>query len=241
MIIAILIAPFSEMFLGLDWQHLQFAPNDLQAIRTSLVYSGFALLLCIVFGTPLAWWMAHRRYRWSPIVEALILLPLLTPPLALGILLASFFGPYAPAGALLSRWGVELVNTAPAFIMAQVYAAMPYYVLSARAAFEGVPRELEEMSHTLGKSSWQTFWIVTLPLARSGLTTATALGWVRAMGEFGVVLIVAYYPMGIPVKLYQNLEDIGLSAVYPLLWIFFLVAIPFPLWIGLRARKRSLA
>ncbi|MGE0048102.1 MAG: molybdate ABC transporter permease subunit [Acidithiobacillus sp.] len=239
-ILVILIAPFSEMFFGLDWQHLQFAPNDLHAIRTSLVYSGTALLLCILLGTPLAWWMARRRYRWSPIVDALILLPLLTPPLALGILLASFFGPYASVGQFLSHWGLRLVNTAPAFIMAQVYAAMPYYVLSARAAFEGVPTDLEEISHTLGKSSWQTFWLVTLPMARNGLTAAIALAWVRAMGEFGVVLIVAYYPMGIPVKIYQNLEDIGLSAVYPLLWVFFLVAIPLPLWIRLRSRRQAL-
>jgi molybdate/tungstate transport system permease protein len=61
---------------------------------------------------------------------------------------------------------------------------------------------------------------------------------VRALGEFGVVLIVAYYPQGIPVKLWTNLQDIGLSAVYPLLWVFFLVALPLPLALGLAVRRR---
>jgi len=67
-----------------------------------------------------------------------------------------------------------------------------------------------------------------------------ALAWVRALGEFGAVLIVAYYPQGIPVKLWVNLQNIGLSAVYPLLWIFFLVAMPLPLILGLAARHRRL-
>jgi len=240
LVLAGLLAPFSAMLLATHWQHLQFAPNDIRAIKTSLGYSGLALMLCVLLGTPLAWWLARYRHRFTPVLDALLLLPLLTPPLALGILLASFYGPYGSVGSALSRLGLVLVNTAPAFVMAQVYAALPFYVLSARAAFEAVPRELEEISQTLGRNPWQTFWRVTLPMAIMGLASAAALAWVRAMGEFGVVLIVAYYPMGIPVKLYQNLEDIGLDAVYPLLWVFFLVAIPLPLWMGLRSRRQLL-
>jgi molybdate/tungstate transport system permease protein len=122
--------------------------------------------------------------------------------------------------------------------MAQFYAALPYYVLAARAAFEGVPRELEQIALTLGHSPARSFFHVSLPLARLGLAAAVALAWVRALGEFGVVLIVAYYPQGIPVKLWVNLQDIGLSAVYPLLWVFFLVALPLPLALGLAVRRR---
>lgn len=239
LVIAGLLAPFSEMFLAMNWQRLHFAPGDVHAIRVSLSYSAIALSICILLGTPLAWWMTRRQSRWTPVLDGLLLVPLLTPPLALGILLATFFGPYAAVGTLLSRWGLVLVNTAPAFVVAQVYAAMPYYILSARAAFGAVPKELEEISRTLGKTPWQSFWLVTLPLARLGLAGAVALAWVRAMGEFGVVLIVAYFPMGIPVQLYQNLQDIGLDAVYPLLWVFFLVAIPLPLWVGLRSRRQN--
>jgi molybdate/tungstate transport system permease protein len=191
-------------------------------------------------GTPLAWWLARRDFRGKSVLDAALLLPLLTPPLALGILLASLYGPYSAAGTLLSRIGLVLTNTAPAFVLAQVYGAMPYYVLTARAAFEAVPRELEDIALTLGKERWQVFLEVSLKLARLGLAAGLALAWVRALGEFGIVLIIAYFPHGIPVKLWVNLEDTGLDAVYPLLWLFFLVAMPLPLWLGMVSRRRGL-
>jgi molybdate/tungstate transport system permease protein len=178
------------------------------------------------------------RGKW--LIDALLLLALLTPPLALGLLLASMYGPYGPAGSLLERAGLVLTNSAPAFVMAQFYSALPYYVIAARAAFENVPRELEEIALTLGHSPWRSFLHVSLPLARLGLAAAIALAWVRALGEFGAVLIVAYYPQGIPVKLWVNLQNVGLSAVYPLLWVFFLVAMPLPLILGIAVRRRHL-
>ena len=117
---------------------------------------------------------------------------------------------------------------------------MPYYVVTARAAFENVPRELEEIALTLGKERWQVFLEVSVKLARLGLAAGLALAWVRALGEFGIVLIIAYFPHGIPVQLFVNLQDSGLDAVYPLLWLFLLVAMPLPLWLGMVSRRRGL-
>jgi molybdate/tungstate transport system permease protein len=122
-------------------------------------------------------------------------------------------------------------------VLAQVYAAAPYFVVAARSAFEAVDPEFEQISLTLGKSEWQTFWHITLPLARLGFVAGIAIAWVRALGEFGIVLIIAYFPQGIPVKLWVNLQDIGLSAVYPLLWLFFMVAMPLPLVLGIASRR----
>ncbi|WP_226826007.1 ABC transporter permease [Acidithiobacillus thiooxidans] len=241
LVFVFLLAPFAALLFATDWPDFHFADGDLGAIRTSLLYSALALIISVLAGTPLAWWLARGQGRGKWFFDALLMLPLLTPPLALGILLSSFYGPYSPVGTLFSHAGIYLTNTAPAFILAQIYGAMPYYIIAARAAFEGVPRELEQISRTLGRNRVQTFWRVTLPLARIGLSAGVALAWVRAMGEFGTVLIVAYFPEGIPVKLWVNLQDIGLSAVYPLLWIFFLVAVPLPLWIGLRARRQTQA
>lgn len=111
-----------------------------------------------------------------------------------------------------------------------------------RRIFYGLPAaELEQVSLTLGKNRWQTFLRVTLPLARLGLATGLALAWVRALGEFGIVLVIAYFPQGIPVKLLVNLQDIGLGAVYPLLWLFFLIAMPFPLLLGMLSRRGRMA
>jgi molybdate/tungstate transport system permease protein len=236
----LLAAPFAGLALATSWRHFGFADGDGEAIAVSLCYSLAALVLIIALGTPLAWWLARHRVRGGWLIDALLLLALLTPPLALGLLLATLYGPYAPAGHLLERAGLVLTNSPCAFVMAQFYSALPYYVIAARAAFEGVPRELEQLALTLGHSPWRSFLHVSLPLARLGLAAAVALAWVRALGEFGAVLIVAYYPQGIAVKLWVNLQNIGLDAVYPLLWVFFLVAMPLPLMLGLAARRRRL-
>ena len=238
--LSLIAGPFISLGFATHWSDFHFAPGDMGSIAVSLGYSLIALALIIAFGTPLAWWLARHSFRGKWVLEAIILLALLTPPLAMGILLTTVFGPYGPVGSVVAYTGVELTNSAPAFVLAQFYAALPYYVVAARAAFEGVPRELEHIALTLGKSPWQTFLLVSMPLARLGLAAGIALAWVRALGEFGIVLILAYYPQGIPVKLWVNLQDIGLSAVYPLLWVFFLVAMPLPLILGLASRRQRL-
>jgi molybdate/tungstate transport system permease protein len=239
--LALLALPFAGLLAATDWQHFHFARGDGAAIAVSVGYSLLALVPITGVGTPLAWWLARHRVHGQWLIDTLLLLGLLTPPLAMGLLLATVYGPYGPVGGLLERAGVVLTNSAPAFVMAQFYAALPYYVIAARAAFEGVPRELEHMALTLGHSPWRSFLGVSLPMARLGLAAALALAWVRAMGEFGVVLIVAYFPQGIPVKLWVNLQNIGLQAVYPLLWAFFVTALPLPLLLGLVVRRRRLA
>jgi molybdate/tungstate transport system permease protein len=236
----LIAGPFIALASATQWSNFHFAPGDLRSIRVSLGYSLISLALIVALGTPLAWWLARHSFPGKWVLEAIIFLALLTPPLAMGILLTTLFGPYGPVGSLVAHTGVELTNSAAGFVLAQFYGALPYYVVAARAAFEGVPRELEHISLTLGKSPWQTFWLISLPLARLGLAAAFALAWVRALGEFGIVLILAYYPQGIPVKLWVNLQDIGLSAVYPLLWVFFLVAMPLPLILGLASRRQGL-
>lgn len=236
--LALLATPFLGLLWVTDWLHLRFARGDGMAVGVSLGYSLVALLPIVAFGTPLAWWLARYRVRGQWLVDALLLVALLTPPLAMGLLLAAMYGPYGAAGQLFERAGLLLTNSAAAFVLAQFYAALPYYVMAARTAFEGVPRELEQIALTLGYSPWRSFLHVSLPLAKLGLAAAIALAWVRALGEFGAVLIIAYYPQGIPVKLWVNLQDIGLNAVYPLLWVFFLVALPLPLVLGLAVRRR---
>ncbi len=237
--LALLAAPFLTLAAVTDWRGFGLAQGDLGAIATSLAYTSLAMLIVVSLGTPLAWWLARHEFPGKAAAEALVLIALLTPPLALGILLASLYGPYSAVGGVLERVGLNLTNTPGAFVLAQVYGAMPYFVLAARGAFEGVPRELERIALTLGKEPWQVFLTVTLPLARAGLAAALALAWVRALGEFGTALIIAYYPQGIPVKLWVNLQDAGLSAVYPLLWLFLIAALPLPVWLGLSARRAN--
>lgn len=229
LVLAVMVAPFITLATATDWANFELASGDWAAIGVSLGYGGLSMVIIIVLGTPLAWWLARSRARGKWVADVLLLLPLLSPPLALGILLASFYGPYGPAGSLLSQAGVMLTNNPPAFILATCYGAGPYFIIAARSAFESVPLELEEVGLTLGRGPLALVLRVTLPLAAPGLLMALAVAWVRAVGEFGIVLVVAYFPQGMPVKLWVNLQDLGLQAVYPLLWAFFLLAMPVPL------------
>ena len=232
--------PLLGLLTGGDWSPQNLAPDDLRAILTSLLGGALAVVLITLFGTPLALYLARRPGRLSVIAEALVLIPMLMPTLALGILLASFYGPAAPAGAIFARIGLVLTNTPAAFVLAALYAALPTYILAARSALVEVPREFEQVARTLGDSPLRVFFRVTLPLAQRGLAASLALCWVRALGEFGIVLIIAYFPAGMPVRLWIDVQDLGIQAVFPLVAVFLMATLPLPLWLGLRAR-RSLA
>jgi molybdate/tungstate transport system permease protein len=239
-VLAFLTVPLFGLVTGGDWAASTLAPDDFRAIATSLAGGAVALGLIAVCGTPLALYLARTRSRMGALAEALVLIPMLMPTLAIGILLAAFYGPAAPVGAAFTRIGIILTNTPAAFVLAALYAALPIYIIAARAALAEVPAELEDVARTLGQPRLKMFFRITLPLARRGLAAALALAWVRAMGEFGIVLIIAYFPQGLPVRLWVDVQDDGIQAVFPLLAVFLLVALPLPLWLGLRARRAAL-
>ncbi|HUY11621.1 MAG TPA: ABC transporter permease subunit, partial [Candidatus Dormibacteraeota bacterium] len=147
-----LIAPFAALVFATYWSHFELDRADWSAIAVSLGYGASAMLVVVALGTPLAWWLARTKFAARWIADAIVLLPLLSPPLALGILLATLYGPYGAAGAPLARLGLLLTNSAPAFVLALTYGALPFYVVLARAAFEGVPTDYESLALTLGKS-----------------------------------------------------------------------------------------
>ncbi|EKM98713.1 molybdenum ABC transporter permease [Acidocella sp. MX-AZ02] len=195
-----------------------------------------ALCIIVLIGTPLAFYLARAPGRLALLAEAVVLMPMLMPTLALGILIAVTYGPAAPLGRAFAAIGITLTNTPAAFLLATIYAALPTYVIAARGAIAQVPEEYEGLARTLGDGLWAARLRVTLPMARKGLAAALSLAWVRALGEFGIILIVAYYPAGMPVQLWTDLQDLGLQAVFPLVAVFLLATLPVPLWLSLRAR-----
>lgn len=99
-------------------------------------------------------------------------------------------------------------------VLAQEYGGLACFVLSATSAFAGVPRTLEEAARSLGCTGWETFCRLTLPTARRALATGLGIAWDRVIGEFGIVMVFAYFPQGIPVKRFVNLQNDGVDAVY---------------------------
>lgn len=232
-----LLAPLAGLAVtGAGWREAGLSAQDWAAIATSLIGGAVSMLVVLVAGTPLALFLARRQGGLALLAEALVLVPMLMPTLALGILLAVVYGPAAPLGRAFASIGLVLTNTPAAFLLATLYAALPTYVIAARGALAQVPADYEILARTLGDPPWRARLRVTIPLARRGLAAALALAWVRALGEFGVILIVAFYPAGMPVQLWTDVQDLGLQAVFPLVTVFLLVTVPVPLWLGLRAR-----
>ena len=210
-----------------------------ESARTSLLLTCVALGIVVIAGTPVAVYIARcvrlERLCWL----AVFLVSILLPPLALGLLFSIAFGPHATLGRWLLQLGIPTSNSPWAFVATQVYVSVGYYIVGATAALMAVPVALEQQAALLGHSPWRAFWSVTLPLAAAGLTAALSLAWARALGEFGAIMVSAYYPAGMPVQLWTNLQDFGLPAVMPLLAIFLLTALPIPWILHVLAQRRS--
>lgn len=148
-------------------------------------------------GIALAWLLARKEWRGKSIVETLVALPLVMPPVATGLLLLKFLGRRGALGGWLERtWGWEIVFTWRAVVIATAVMSFPLLVRTARVAFEGVSPRLEQVARTLGAGPWRVFLQVTLPLARRGLVAGALLAFARALGEFGATIMVAGYIPG---------------------------------------------
>ncbi len=225
-------------------RHALSTPQALQPLVISLEASAVALVVLVAAGTPLAWMMARRRLPATRLFEAGVILPLLMPPLVIGLLLVFMAGPATPVGRLLASAHLSASNTFFALVLAEIYEAAPYYVLGAEAAFAGVDRHLEQNAALLGDSFPRSFRRITLPLAAPGLAVALATGWARAMGAFGAVLIIAYHPYGLPMQIWTTLQESGLASALPFALLLLVVALPLPvlayLW-SARTRTRAAA
>jgi molybdate transport system permease protein len=150
-----------------------------------------ATLLMLGPGIALAWLLARRRFPGKAIVETLVSLPLVMPPVATGLLLLWLLGRRGPIGAWLATFGIELVFTPAAVILAMAIMGMPLLVRTARAGFEQVTKRYEQIAETLGAGPWRVFLTVTLPLASRTILAGALLGFSRALGEFGATIVVA--------------------------------------------------
>jgi molybdate transport system permease protein len=190
-------------------------PAALTALRLSLLTTLIALVITLVFGTPLAYVLARGDFRGRSIADAIVDLPIVVPPAVAGLALLLVFGRTGTFAPLFSRFGITLSFTTTAVIMAQVFVASPFYIRAARAGFINVDRTLEAASSTLGMGPLRTFAFVTVPLARPALLGGAVLCWARALGEFGATIMFAGNLAGvsqtIPLAVYLNLEGGSLS------------------------------
>jgi molybdate transport system permease protein len=165
--------------------------GDVGAIWLTIKLATVVTLLLLLFGTPLAWWLAQTRSRFKSMAVAVVALPLVLPPSVLGFYLLVTMGPHGPIGQLTQSLGLGLLPfTFAGLVVGSVLYSLPFVVQPLQNAFEAIgPRPLE-VAATLRASPVDTFFSVVVPLAKPGFLTAATLGFAHTVGEFGVVLMM---------------------------------------------------
>lgn len=167
----------------------------------SLGAAALGTLLILPGGVALGWLLARKRWHGKALVETLVALPLVMPPVATGLILLKLLGRRGPLGGFLAATGVDIVFTWKAVVIAAAVMAVPLLVRNARVALEEVPERFEQVARTLGAGPWRVFFTITLPLASRGLCAGGVLAFARALGEFGATAMVAGFIPGETVTL----------------------------------------
>jgi molybdate transport system permease protein len=166
-------------------------PMVADALRLSLMTSLSSLAIAVVIGTPVAYLLARWRFRGRRLIETLLDLPIVLPPVVAGVALLMAFGRRGLLGSELDLLGIRLPFTTLGVIVAQLFVAAPFYVRSAKAGFAGIDRDIEAAAEIDGASTWRILRDVSMPAALPAIAAGAVLCWARALSEFGATLLFA--------------------------------------------------
>ena len=195
--------------------------EDLRALVLTLQLASISTIVLLVLGTPLAWWLARSRARWTGAIEAAVALPLVLPPTVLGFYLLIALGPEGPLGALGAALGLgPLVFSFSGLVVGSVLYSLPFVVQPLQASFEEVGSDVLDAAATLGAGPLDRFLTVVAPVARRGFLVAAVLGFAHTLGEFGVVLMIGGNIPGetrvVSIAIYDHVETLDYGAAHRL-------------------------
>ena len=210
----VFVLPLASIVIRAPWRSVGdlFTSGPIRsALWLSMSTSIVATLVSVVLGVPLAWVLARSGIPGRSVLRAVCTLSMVLPPVVAGVALFLAVGRRGLVGGPLDEWfGVTLPFSAPAVVLAQVFVAMPFLVLTVDAALEQLDVRYEDAARTLGGSEWYVFRRVTLPAIRPALATGAVLTWARALGEFGATITFAGSLPGVtrtmPLEAYLALE-----------------------------------
>ena len=188
-----------------------FGPEELSALYLSAKVGLFATLVCLPFAIALAWYLARYEFRLKFMVEALLQLPMVLPPVVLGYLLLILFGQQGLIGQYLHILGLELAFNWKGAVLASMVVAFPLMVQPIRLSFQLMNRQLEHVAGTLGATPVQVFYSISLPLALPGMIIGSILCFSRSLGEFGATITFVGNIPGetrtMPIAIYSFLQQ----------------------------------
>jgi molybdate transport system permease protein len=211
----------------------------------SLAVGLASTLVILPFGIVLAWLFARKEWPLKSVVETLVLLPLVMPPVSTGLILLKIFGRRSPIGQWLYERGIEIVFNWKGVLIAMATMSFPLLVRSVRTSFSEVNPRLEQIAATLGASALKIFFVITIPLAYRGIIAGALLAFSRALGEFGATILLAGNIPGktqtLSLAIFNFVQTGNDPEAYILLGITVALAFIF-VWCSewlLRARKRA--
>lgn len=219
--LAFLLLPLVAILGEAPWDgflSLASSPTALEALRLSLIASVSAAAIAFVTGVPLAWLLARDVLPGTRVWRALVIVPLLLPPVVSGVALLSAFGRRGLVGSWIYEWtGFQFPFSIAGVIIAGAFVALPFLVITVESAFRSVDRDIEEAAAVDGASTQRIFRSITLPAIAPALVAGTVLAWARAIGEFGATITFAGNLEGVtqtmPLAVYQALESDRDSAI----------------------------
>ena len=206
------------------------SPQDWDALWLSLRVALLSVALTLPIALALAWLMSRKRFFGRTLLEALLFLPLILPPVVTGYALLALLGRNAPIGSLLADIGIVFAFRWTGAVIAAAVMGFPLLVLSIRVAFDSVDRRLEAAAETLGANAWRRFATITLPLSLRGIAAGCVLAFARSFGEFGATIsFVSNIPgetRTLPIAIYELLSvPGGMPGVQRLSLVALLVAL----------------
>ena len=210
---AFVLLPLVAIVAKVDWAHfgsLITSESSRAAFWLSLKTSTASTLLCVVFGVPMALVLARRDFPGLGVLRALVLLPLVLPPVVGGLALLYTFGRRGLLGGALDVIGVQIAFSTIAVVMAQTFVAMPFLVVSLEGALRTAGQRYEVVAASLGAGPTTVFRRITVPLVLPGLVSGAVLSFARALGEFGATITFAGRLQGrtrtLPLEIYLRRE-----------------------------------
>jgi len=227
-VILFIVLPLFNIIIAPSLKDILEALKDEQIINSltlSLSSAFAAAIISLLLGTPLAYILARKEFPLKKLIEGIIDLPLMIPHPVIGLAILSIVAKDHFIGKILNKLAIEVIGSVTGIIIVLTYVGLPFYINTVKTGFKAVPERLEHVSRTLGKTQFQTFIRITLPLTYRSIIEGIIMATARAISEFGAVIIIAYHPMIAPVLIYERFTSYGLKYSAPVSVLLILISL----------------
>lgn len=232
---ALLVVPLALVFyrtfedgFAAPWEAIT-SPEGIHAFWMTIVCVGIAVPLNTIFGVACALVLVRQRFRGRVVLDSLISLPFAISPVVIGLALVLVYGKQGWFGPTLEDAGIQVIFSTPGMVLATIFVSLPFVVREVQPVLVEIGEEQEEAASTLGANGWQTFWKVTLPAIRWGVTYGVVLATARALGEFGAVAVVSGKISGqtetLPLFVENEYNNFNLAGAYAASIVLALIAV----------------